>query len=113
MSAFPRESDHPQYDSSSYWDTYCKFLLLGSERVSVPNGIKIYNKVGDAYGFLTDIAYIVDADQKVEFLLSATIACNRDGIFNDDKYDYDDIGYPFMKHLGEVILKYEQTRVKH
>jgi hypothetical protein len=112
MSSFPRESDHPQYDTSNYWDTYCKFLLLGSEKVSVPTNIKIYNKVGDAYGFLTDIAYIVDEDHKVEFLLSATIACNRDGIFNDDKYDYDDIGYPFMKHLGEVILKYEQVRVK-
>jgi hypothetical protein len=48
----------------------------------------------------------------VEFLLSATISCNRDGIYNDDKYDYDDLGYPFMKHLGEVILKYEQERPK-
>jgi len=42
--------------------------------------------------------------------LSATISCNSDGIYNDDKYDYDTVGYPFMQHLGEVILKYEQTR---
>jgi beta-lactamase class A len=113
MSAYPRESDHPHYDSSVYWDTYCKFLLLGSEKIQVPNNIRIFNKVGDAYGFLTDIAYIIDQEHKVEFLLSATISCNRDGIYNDDKYDYDDIGYPFMKHLGEVILKYEQGRPKN
>lgn len=110
MRSFPRESDFPQYDSSVYWDSYCKFLLLGSERKLVPANIEIFNKVGDAYGFLTDIAYIIDHDKGIEFLLSATISCNRDGIYNDDQYDYDSIGYPFMKHLGEVILKYEQER---
>ncbi|MCX6205311.1 MAG: serine hydrolase [Bacteroidetes bacterium] len=113
MSAFPRESNFPQYDSSAYWDTYCKFLLFGSEKVSVPENIKIFNKVGDAYGFLTDIAYIVDQEHHVEFLLSATISCNRDGIYNDDHYDYDEIGYPFFKHLGESILKFELSRPKN
>jgi len=110
MHSYPRQSDFPQYDSSVYWDSYCKFLLLGSERVPIPDNIGIFNKVGDAYGFLTDIAYIIDHDNRIEFLLSATISCNRDGIYNDDQYDYDEIGYPFMKHLGEVILKYEQER---
>jgi hypothetical protein len=110
MHAYPRQSDFPQYDSSVYWDSYCKFLLLGSEKGTAPANIGIFNKVGDAYGFLTDIAYIMDHDKKIEFLLSATISCNRDGIYNDDKYDYDSIGYPFMKHLGEVIMNYEQER---
>jgi len=110
MSAFPRESSHPYYDSATYYDAYCKFLLYGSQKGSLPKNIRIFNKVGDAYGFLTDIAYIVDLEHKVEFMLSATISCNNDGIYNDDKYDYDTIGYPFMQHLGEVILKYEQAR---
>jgi hypothetical protein len=110
MSAFPRESSHPYYDSAIYYDAYCKFLLYGSKKGALPNNIRIFNKVGDAYGFLTDIAYIVDLDNKVEFMLSATISCNSDGIYNDDKYDYDTVGYPFMQHLGEVILKYEQAR---
>ncbi|HQR93613.1 MAG: hypothetical protein B7Y15_08780 [Bacteroidetes bacterium 24-39-8] len=110
MSAYPKESSFPNYDSSHYWDAYCKFLLYGSEKGSLPSGIRIFNKVGDAYGFLTDIAYIVDFDNKVEFLLSATISCNSDGIYNDDKYDYDRIGYPFLKNLGQLILDYEKTR---
>ena len=110
MSAFPRESSHPYYDSATYYDAYCKFLLYGSQKGSLPKNIRIFNKVGDAYGFLTDIAYIVDLEHKVEFMLSATISCNSDCIYNDDKYDYDTIGYPFMQHLGEVILKYEQAR---
>ncbi len=110
MSAYPRESSFPNYDSTHYWDAYCKFLLYGSEKGPLPTGIRIFNKVGDAYGFLTDIAYVVDFDNQVEFLLSATISCNSDGIYNDDKYDYDRIGYPFLKHLGKLILDYERTR---
>ena len=30
---------------------------------------------------------------------------NKDEILNDDKYDYDTIGLPFMKRLGEIIYQ--------
>lgn len=113
MSAYPRECKYPSYDSVNYWDTYCKFLLWGSEKgISKPGYIRIFNKVGDAYGFLTDIAYIVDFEHKTEFMLSATISCNSDGIYNDDRYDYETIGYPFMKQLGQLLYEYEIKRPK-
>ena len=78
----------------------------------MPKNIRIFNKVGDAYGFLLDNAYIVDFDKGVEFMLSAIIYCNSDGIFNDDKYDYDAVGYPFLGNLGRAIYDYEVKRVK-
>ena len=112
MSAYPRESKLPYYDSANYWDSYCKFLLYGSEKGSLLPDVRIFNKVGDAYGFLTDIAYIVDKKNNVEFMLCATISCNSDGIYNDDKYDYETVGYPFMKHLGQLIYQYELKRDK-
>ena len=112
MSAYPKESKYPYYDSVNYWDNYCKFLLWGSEKKTPPNNIRIFNKVGDAYGFVIDAAYIIDTKNKVEFMLSATISCNSDGIYNDDKYDYDSIGFPFMKHLGQTIYQYELLREK-
>lgn len=112
MSEYPSKVGFPPYDSAQYWDAYCKFLLVGSERKPIPEHIKIYNKVGDAYGFLTDVAYITDTKNGVEFMLSATIYCNEDGIFNDNKYEYDELGFPFMKHLGEVIYAYELDRKK-
>jgi len=112
MSMIPLESKFPFYDSENYWDTYVKFLLYGTEKNVSKNGIRIFNKVGDAYGFLIDAAYVADFDNNVEFMLSAVIHCNSDGIFNDDKYDYDDIGYPFMKHLGQVIYDHEIKRKK-
>jgi hypothetical protein len=45
-------------------------------------------------------------------MLSAVIYCNSDGVLNDSKYDYDTIGLPFMKHLGEVIYDYECNRFR-
>jgi hypothetical protein len=114
MSELPTESNYPPYaaDTANYWPAYCKFLLFGSDKGAIPKNIRVFNKVGDAYGQLTDVAYIVDFDKKIEFFLSAIIYCNNDGILNDDKYDYDNIGLPFMKHLGEVLYKYELKRPK-
>jgi len=112
MSQLPGESSSPAYPAPDYWPTYVKFLYYGSDPKAVPDTrrLRIFNKVGDAYGFLTDVAYIVDFDSGIEFMLSATIYCNEDGILNDDKYDYDTIGYPFMKNLGQVIYDYETKR---
>ena len=112
MSMMPLESKSPVYSSPEYWDTYVKFLFYGSEPDKAEPNIRIFNKVGDAYGFLIDAAYIADLKNNVEFILSAVIYCNSDGIFNDDKYDYDSIGFPFMKNLGRVIYEYERTRVR-
>jgi beta-lactamase class A len=80
MSQLPTESTFPPYsaDTAAYWPAYCKFLLFGSEKKELPKNIRVFNKVGDAYGQLTDVAYIVDLDKKIEFFLSATIYCNTD-----------------------------------
>jgi hypothetical protein len=108
MSMKPGESDFPQYDST-YNGAYSKFLVYGGKGDLDPQ-IRIFNKEGDAYGFLTDVAYIVDYDKGVEFFLSASIYCNSDGIFNDDHYDYENVGLPFLKSLGRVIYDYETKR---
>ena len=108
MSMKPQESDFPQYDSS-YNGAYSKLLMYGGKN-DLDSNIRIFNKEGDAYGFLTDVAYIVDFQKNVEFFLSASIYCNSDGIFNDDHYDYENVGYPFLKNLGQAIYQYELQR---
>ena len=112
MSMTPLESKFPFYDKTNYWDNYVKFLFYGTEKDSSKAGIRIFNKVGDAYGFLTDAIYFADYTNNVEFLLSAVIHCNSDEIFNDDKYDYDTVGFPFMKNLGQVIYQHELNRTR-
>ncbi|MGZ3854365.1 MAG: serine hydrolase, partial [Flavisolibacter sp.] len=108
MAMKPGESDFPQYDTS-YNGAYSKLLMYGGKGDLEPD-IRIFNKEGDAYGFLTDIAYIVDFRNNIEFFLSASIYCNSDGIFNDDHYDYENVGLPFLKHLGRAIYDYELKR---
>jgi hypothetical protein len=112
MHTLPTESQYPTYDTADYWPAYCKFLYMGSEKGPIPSNIKIFNKVGDAYGFLLDISYIVDPVNKVEFMLSGVLYCNKDGILNDSKYDYDSVGYPFYKNIGRLIYDYELKREK-
>lgn len=112
MSMYPGESDFPVYNPSEYHDAYCKFIYWGSEKGQLPKNLRIYNKVGDAYGFLTDVAYVVDFDKKIEFMVSATIYCNSDDVLNDDHYDYETVGFPFLKMLGRVLYDYESNRGK-
>lgn len=114
MSEYPTESKKPSYSAdSTIGPAYCKFILYGGDKHAQLNpDVRIFNKVGDAYGFLLDNAYFVDFKHQVEFMVTATIYCNEDEIFNDDKYEYDTVGFPFFKHLGEVIYQYELKRPK-
>jgi hypothetical protein len=112
MSQFPREEIHPRYDTAEYFDSYTKFFLFKAGRTPIPPYIRVFNKPGWAYGFLTDIAYIADFKNKVEFMLSGVIYVNSDGVLNDDKYDYDEIGYPFFKEVGDIIYRYELQRTR-
>jgi hypothetical protein len=110
MSMFPPESKFPFYDLSVYGETYVKHFMHGNDNGRMEPGIRVFNKTGTAYGFLIDVSYVVDFTNQVEFILTAAISCNSDGIYNDDKYDYDSVGYPFFKHLGQVIYEHELKR---
>ena len=112
MSMMPGESKSPVYETADYWDTFTRFLYYGSEKGKADPAIRIFNKTGNAYGFLMDGAYIVDLENNIDFLLSAVIHCNSDEIYNDDKYEYESVGLPFLKNLGRVIFQYERTRAR-
>ncbi len=111
MSMYPGESGIDAYsDAEKYPEGYVKFLMYGGDAKSIPSHIRIFNKVGDAYGFLTDAAYIVDFKNKVEFILSATIFTNENQTFNDDTYEYAETGLPFLRDLGQAIYEVELGR---
>lgn len=113
MSMLPRESDLNIYkNDTTYFDGFVKFFLYGDTTKPIPSHIRIFNKVGEAYGYLIDNAYIIDFDRGIEFMLSAVIYVNKDQIFNDDVYEYDTIGFPFMAHLGKVFYDFESHRIK-
>ncbi len=110
MSQLPMETSYPEHYSEDLYDSYVKFFLFGDSKKRMPRTIRIFNKVGDAYGYMLDNAYIVDFERGVEFMLTAVIDCNQNQIYNDDRYEYDSLGFPFMANLGKAIFEYELTR---
>lgn len=115
MSILPRECRYPQYDAEDHWDSYVKFFLFGDSKDPVPEHIRLFNKVGLAYGYLIDNAYVVDFEKGVEYLLTAVILVNEDGIYNSDvmaeeSYPYEELGFPFLANLGRAIHEYELER---
>ena len=111
MSMYPGESGIAAYaNAEEYPQGYVKFLMYGGDAKVIPPHIRIFNKVGDAYGFLTDAAYIVDFKNNIEFILSATIYTNDNQTFNDDQYEYAEIGLPFLRDLGQAIYAVELAR---
>jgi hypothetical protein len=109
LSQYPSETNYPKYDTAKYYDSYVKFYFRDGHP-KLPPYIRVFNKVGWAYGFLIDVSCVVDFKNKVEFMLTSTIYANSDGILNDDKYDYENTGWPFMYQLGQTIYQYELQR---
>ena len=113
MSMYPAECSTPKYNSKDYWCSYKKYFLYGDSKDSIKDkSVRIFNVVGQSFGFLSDVAYVADFKNNVEFLISAVIYVNSDGIVNDGKYDYDAIGFPFLANLGRVIYEYEKKRTR-
>ena len=109
LSQFPSETNFPKYDTSQYYDSYVKFFFRSPSH-TMPQHVRVFNKVGWAYGCLTDVSYVADFKNKVEFMLAVTVYVNSDGVLNDNKYDYDDIGWPFLYKVGQAIYQYELKR---
>ncbi len=109
LSQYPSETSFPKYDTAAYYDSYVKFYFRnGSHRM--PPDVRVFNKVGWAYGFLTDASYVVDFKNNVEFMLTSTVYVNSDGILNDNRYEYTETGWPFLYDLGQAVYRYELTR---
>ncbi len=114
MSMYPRESDYPGYNIKEFEDSYKKYFMYANFHKKIEtDSVRIFNVVGQSYGNLADCAYIVNLDRKIEFMLSAVIYVNEDGILNDGKYEYKTIGFPFLDALGKVFYDYELKRKKN
>ncbi len=109
LSQYPSETNYPKYDMSVFYDSYVKFFFQDSTH-QMPSGVRVFNKVGWAYGFLTDVSYVVDTINRVDYFLSATLYVNSDGVVNDSKYDEETVGFPFLRELGRLVYNYELIR---
>ena len=107
----PHASRFSAYTPPKYFDAYKKYLYYGRRPEAQPqSGLRIFNIVGMSHGYLADVAYFADSLHQSEFLLSAVLYVNQDGIINDASYEYDTVGEPFLAQLGQLFYQYEARR---
>jgi hypothetical protein len=112
MGAYPREAQLNVYaDHRQYFDTYKKYLYYGRGESAKAN-LRSYNVVGWWAGYVSDCAYFVDYDNKVEFFLSAVIFTSKNKTTDRDYVPYTQECFPFLANLGKLIYEYEKIRVK-
>lgn len=103
MSRTTLETTIAEYKTSEYYDSYGKFFIYGDTKGEMTDKLRIYNKVGYAYGTLTDVAYIEDKQNKLAFFLAGTLLVNENQTFNDDTYEFEEKGIPFLAEVGRQV----------
>jgi len=109
LSQYPSETPFPKYDTAEFYDSYVKYFFQKGGR-QIPENIRVFNKVGWSYGFLTDVSYIVDFKNRIEFMLTAVVYANEDGILNDEVYEYETVALPFLYRIGQDFYQYDLKR---
>ena len=106
MSRFTYEDLGNKYISDDrFFNSYNKFFIHGMDTILKSTDIRIYNKIGQAYGTSTDSAYIKNYKEDVEFFLTATIYTNKNEIINDNIYEYRDTAIPFLSRISKTLYK--------
>jgi hypothetical protein len=104
MSRFTHEDLGNKFTTDKkYFESYNKFFIHGADTIVANKNIRVYNKIGQAYGTSTDNAYIKNYQDDVEFFLTATIYTNKNNIINDNVYEYEETAIPFLAKLSQSL----------
>ena len=105
LGELPRESRNPRYDPEKVPDHHCKFVLRGVRDVVPAVHLRIHDKIGRAYGFSVENAWIEDTRTGRGCFLAIALYTNPDGVLNDDDYAYETIADPFLDGAGRAIAR--------
>ena len=115
MTLLPRQSGYADYrNPKKFDDTYKKLLIYGNQRQiadELYNQVKSINMIGFTFGFISDVAYIVDFENGVDFFLTIGMYANTDNLI-DGSYNYHDIARPFFAEFGRIVLDHEKNRIE-
>ena len=104
MSRFTYEDIGEKFiGDENFFETYNKFFIHGDKQSVSNEQIRVYNKIGQAYGTSIDNGLIKNYQDNIEFILTATIYTNKNKDINDNVYEYDDIAVPFLAKLSRAI----------
>jgi len=106
LGTLPSQSGIAGYDRNVVADYQLVPFLRGLERVRGRDRFEIFTKVGQAYGFLTANAYVVEKATGRAFFLAATVYANKNEVLNDDVYEYDTVAFPVLADVAEVVARH-------
>ncbi|MEY3344184.1 MAG: hypothetical protein RL090_1868, partial [Bacteroidota bacterium] len=112
FATYPSKSGLPEYQDSVKYPRHLKkyFLHDAKAKLKWSESIKVFNIVGMAYGFVTDVSYVVDLETGVEFILAASVIANENGIIGDGRYNYEKLAFPLFGRLFNKIYDHELNR---
>jgi hypothetical protein len=112
LGTFPAETGLKEFRDSTLYPRFLKkyFLKNASNEIRNRPSLKTFNIVGLSYGFVSDVTYVVDLDNGIEFFLAASIIANENGIIGDGKYNYESLAFPLFGRIFDQIYNYEKNR---
>jgi beta-lactamase class A len=109
MRMTPRACPDPQYPVTDFHDDHSKWLIPVDASGRLPESLAIASKNAESYGYIGDSAFVHDPARGIAFALSAVLFVDRDGVLNDGRYAYQEIGRPFLRELGSAVLAHERA----
>ena len=97
---------------SKYPDNLYKYIAIGEEDSPLNGSVRTFSKLGLSYGFVTEIAYVIDFEENIDFFLSISMYVNENKTVNDNHYEYETVARPFCAKLGELLIEYEKSKRK-
>jgi hypothetical protein len=104
LTTLPRHSKNPLYPVAHYPDDYAKFLRPGLE-AAAEGRFEVTNKVGWAYGFVTENARVLDRATGRRVYVAATLWACTAGVLNAGEagYEVQGVALPFLAGVGEAV----------
>jgi hypothetical protein len=106
LRTLPSESGIAGFDRNVVADYRLRPFLKGLERVVPRAGLVVHSKIGQAYGFTIDNAYVVEKATGKAFFLTAIVYANPNETLNDDVYGYDSVANPALADLAEAFARH-------
>ena len=105
LGELPSESRNPRFDAARVPDHACKFVLRGVRDVVPAEHLRVFDKIGRAYGFSIENAYVEDTRTGRGFFLAIVLFTDADGVIGDGAYEYENVAAPFLDAAGRAIAR--------
>ncbi len=100
---FARQSMNPVFSRDEFRDLSTKYCLHGLKRHWPDDDFVIFNKVGQAYGFTIENAYVVHRPTGRAFFIAISLYANASGVIGADSYDDISVSIPLIADITEAI----------